>query len=251
MRGFMETMTRPIFYDWMVAAHQGQTAENWKKPEGLKTAPAYIVRNGPGGAARIPSPANDLYPSWYKPKSGTTTSRTIDRVSNKLATDCTPELAKQNATNANTSSFSVDIFVDGNSSRANTTATDDIHNCSDIKPRVASIITPGECKVGESCTITVTVSQGTYQLTDGARPNFPGTIDLYVNGRKVQSKPAVNLTPVSFTYSPTTSGTLQLRATVVDSVLYSGTSTANLLVQSGISGGPGSGTGSGPPEEDD
>lgn len=254
MTGFMETMTRPIFFDWMVAAHEGQPAKNWTQPEGLKTAPAYIMRSGPGGAARVPSPQNDLYPSWYQPKDSGATSRTIDRVSNKIATDCTPELARQNATNANTSSFSVDIFVDGNSGNTNTSATDDVHNCSDIKPRVASIITDANCEVGKPCNISVTVSQGTYALSDPNRTQFPGTIDLYVDGQKVQSKPAVNLTPVTFTYTPTKSGSLSLRADVIDSVLYSGTATQTLSVSAASGGGPGNGNGNGnddPPDLDD
>lgn len=232
MSGFMETMTRPVFFNWMVAAHAGTPAKNWDKPADIKEAPAYIVRSSPGGAARIPSPATDLYPSWYKPKSGASSSQTIDKVSKKLATDCTPELAKENASNSNTASFSVDIFVDATpTSAAATTATDDIHNCSDNKPSAASIIAPEQCTVGEDCDITVTVSEGTYPFNDPNRPDFPGTVELYANGVKVGSQPAANLTPVNFSFKPTADGSTTIEARVIDSVLYSDSTTTIVTVK--------------------
>lgn len=234
MTGFMETMTRPIFYDWMVAAHEGQEAKNWSKPASVKSAAAYVMRNSAGGAARMPSPTSDLYPSWYKARTGTNTTQTIDRVSNKIATDCTPELARQRATNSNTSSFSIDIFVDGNNNNQNTTATDDVHNCSDAKPAVVSIITPAECRVGEICTISVTARQGTHPLNDESRSQFPGTIDLYIGGQKVASRGAINLSPISFTFKPTKRGSLTLQATVIDSVLYSSSKSTTLDVKKAL-----------------
>lgn len=227
MSGFMENMTRPIWYNWMQAAHKGQTPKNWEKPAGVKTEAAYVVRNHVGSSSQEPSPAQDLYPSWYKQKAAGNTSQVIDRVSNKLATDCTPEAAKQTATNAKTSSFSVDIFVDagGNTNRtgaANTTATDDVHNCSDTKPSIAAINLPVTCTINTNCQISVTAAQGTHLLIDPGRPEFNGVIDLYINGQKVGSQPAVSLTPVTFNYIPTAAGSLSVTATVSDSVLYSG-----------------------------
>lgn len=234
MSGFMENMTRPVFYNWMVAAHANVPAKNWDKPAGVKEAPAYVVRSSPGGAARIPSGATDLYPSWYKAKTGTSTSQTMDRVSNKVATDCTPELARINATNSNTSSFSVDIYVDAKTTAgaaaASTAATDDVHNCGDTKPGVFPIIAPEKCTVGQSCEITVTVSQGTQLLDDPNRPEFPGTVELYLNGTKIDSKPATNMTPINFTFTPTTEGSSTIEARVIDSVLYSGSSSTVIAV---------------------
>ncbi len=56
-----------------------------------------------------PSPATDLFPSWYKRSTGNT-RQTIDIVSNKLATDCTPPRARKEATNASANAFSSDRF---------------------------------------------------------------------------------------------------------------------------------------------
>lgn len=225
MSGFMESMTRPIWYNWMKTAHQGIPAKNWDKPEGVKSAPAYVIRNHVGSSSREPSPTADLYPSWYKQKTAQNTSQVIDRVSNKLATDCTPETAKQTASNAKTSSFSIDIFVDagGRSNNAtnvaNTTATDDVHNCSDIKPSVTVMNPTTPCIVNNVCQLTVTVVQGTHALVDPARNVGGGTVDLLINGEKVGSQPAGS--SVTFTYTPTTAGAVSVSANVIDSVLYS------------------------------
>jgi len=226
MTGFMETMTTPILYGWMKAAHQNLPVKNFEKPEGIKTAPAYVVRSHVGSGSREPSPAMDIYPSWYKPKATTNTAQVIDRVSNKLATDCTPEAAKQTVSNANTSSFSVDIFVDGNgrstNAAANTTATDDVHNCSDIKPTVTVMNPTTPCTVNNVCQLTITIVQGTHALADPARAVGGGTVDLIVNGQKVESQGAAPT--VTFNYVPTAPGAISVSANVTDSVLYTGSS---------------------------
>lgn len=231
MSGFMETMTRPIFNNWMKAAHANIPAKNWTKPEGVKTDAAYVVRQHVGSGSREPSPATDLYPSWYKAKAaGGNTSQTIDKISKKIATDCTPEGARENAGNANTSTFSVDTFVDGGTGAqaANTSATDDIHNCSDVKPSIASII--GNCTVGTSCSISVTAAQGTHLLVDPNRPEFQGTLTVSVNGQAIGNGTPTNLSPLTFTYTPTAPGPVTVSATVTDSVLYSGTYEAPITV---------------------
>lgn len=236
MSGFMETMTRPIFNNWMKAAHTGIPAKNWDKPAGVKTEAAYIVRAHVGSSSKEPSPATDLYPSWYKAKAaGGSTSQTIDKVSKKVATDCTPEAARENAGNANTSSFSVDIFVDagrGGAAAANTTATDDIHNCSDLKPSIEAILsTPASCTVGASCSISVTAAQGTHLLVDPNRPEFPGSITLYLNGQQVGSGTPVSFSPVPlYTFTPTAPGAYTFSATVTDSVLYAATYEATITI---------------------
>src|SRR5690606_27581952 len=76
MTGSMEQMTAPIVRGWMQGAHDKlASADNWQKPSGVKSMPAYVVR---GKVSRlgesVPSPSNDLYPSWYSPKSNNTGS---------------------------------------------------------------------------------------------------------------------------------------------------------------------------------
>jgi len=228
MTGAMENMTQPILRGWMQAAHDPIKPVNWTKPSSIKTLPAYIVRSKLSTLGEIvPSPASDIYPAWYKePKQGSS-SQTIDKVSKKIATACTPELAKENAGNASANIFSADIFV--GASGAGGSEEDDVHKCEDAKP-VVSLFAPATCN--GSCTITATVTQGTHPLSSDA---FPGVVELYINGEKVQSQ-NVSASPssVNFTYTPTATGSATVEAKVIDSVLYhaSESATINLSVVS-------------------
>lgn len=250
MRQFMEDMTQPIFNGWMQDAHRGVKAANWVKPSSVKTAPAYVIRNKVSRNSEIiPSPSSDLYPSWYVSQAGNNTSQTIDKVSNKVATSCTPQLARQSQSNANDNKFSVDTFVGGGNRSSTTTATDDIHNCNDTKPSV-SLTAPPTCSSAASCTFTVTVQQGTHALSSD---KFAGTINLLNNGQVVKATPVP--TSASGVYTTTIeyypgAGAGNLSVQYIDSVLYDATSEASAVTftsapstppESGDGGGPGSG----------
>jgi membrane peptidoglycan carboxypeptidase len=233
LRGSMETMTQPIIKGWMNAAHDALPSSvkpsGWTAPPGIKTLPAFRITSKVSRLGEvIPSPNTDLFPSWYQPpKQANSASQTIDKISNKVATSCTPELAKQTNSNGNDSVFSVDIFR-GRTGSSATTATDDIHKCSDAKPNV-TLTAPDTCGgVGDPCEFTVTVTQGTHPLSSSSNP---GTVNLYVNGQKVQSQ-SVSDSPssVTFTYTPTASGSATIEAQVVDSVLYSANSSASVTL---------------------
>lgn len=232
MRTGMENLTGPLTRGFMEAAHDklGAKPVNWAAPTGVKTLPAFVVRKNPStttSGAVVPSPTNDLYPSWYQQKQGSS-SQTIDSVSNKLATSCTPEAAKKTVGGANSNIFSADIFVDaGNASSVS--APDDIHKCDDTKPSV-TLTSPSSCSVGTACTFTVTATQGTHAISS---QQFPGIVNLYVNGQKVQTQ-NVNGSPstVTFSYTPTDAGPATIKAEVVDSVLYSSTNEASISFSS-------------------
>jgi penicillin-binding protein 1A len=221
LTGSMETMTEPIVRGWMQGAHDqlNMAPVTWTKPADVKILPAYVVRNHVGLGSIEPSPSTDLFPSWYQQKAGNA-SQVLDKVSNKLATTCTPDAAKQTAGGANDNIFSADIFV-GGANRSSVTATDDVHNCSDAKPSI-TLTAPPTCDNIGSCTFTVTVSAGAHPLSSGS---FPGTVNLLVNGQKVQSQ-NVSDSPstITFTYTPSTTGAATVQAQIVDSVLYSATS---------------------------
>jgi len=239
MRGNMETMTAPIVRDWMRGAHDAlnEKAVNWTAPAGLKTLPAFVVRNHIGVGSVEPSPANEIFPSWYTPKTASSTSTVIDRVSNKTATDCTPDAAKQTVGGAAANSFSVDQFVNGGSGAANTTASDDVHKCDDAKPSVSMVISsnktgsPTQICDKNGCTITATISKGTHDLTSG---QFPGKVNVSINGTAVKSFDIGSndaTQTFSFQYVPEGSGSAKVVADVTDSVLYSTSSSADLTFQ--------------------
>ncbi len=228
----MENLTEPLTRGWMEYAHKNVPASNWTAPATIKTAPAYVVRNHIHFGDIEPSPTNDLYPPWYVGGSGAnkSTAQTLDKVSNKVATSCTPAAAKEYVGNSNVAFWNIDIFHGGKqnigtsssgSSNSNaTTPTDDVHNCNDSPPTI-SLTVPDTCQT--SCIITATVSQGTHGLSDPRYPQYPGTVVFNLGGRTIYSK-QVNDSPatVSFPYNPTSSGSGRITATITDSVLYSG-----------------------------
>jgi membrane peptidoglycan carboxypeptidase len=233
----MENLTEPLTKGWMQYAHTNLKPENWKQPTTIKTAPAFIVRNHIHFGDVEPSPTNDLFPGWYiGGNGGKNTSATIDRVSGKLATSCTPAAAKQFVSNGNAASWNIDIFKGGKANVGNgssssgsggtSSASDDVHNCSDSPPTV-TLTAPDTCS--NSCTITATVTQGTHLLTDPQYASYPGTVTFTLNGQTLHTAHVSDSpTTVSFTYTPTTSGSGNLTATVTDSVLYSGSDSRNL-----------------------
>lgn len=237
--GGMELLTTPLTRTWIQAALDTVKTKptNWEKPAGIKTAPAYVVRSHVGVGSVEPSSSTDLFPSWYTPKTNSNVSYTIDKVSKKLATNCTPANAKQTIGNANANAFSVDQFVNGGgavSGSYNTSANDDIHHCSDSKPVVS--ITVARSNEGSNtdvcdstgCTITVTVSQGTHPLSS---KEFPGSVVLTIGGKAVKTfTVSGGGSPQTFkyTYTPTKNGSVGITAQVTDGVLYQSSSSTSV-----------------------
>lgn len=221
LTGFMEYMTTPITRTWMQKAHDDLKPEAWQRPSGVKTLPAYVVRNNPGLAAVVPSSGTDLYPSWYQQPKASTGNQRIDIISNKLATECTPDGAIKETSDAQSNTFSVDTFVDKKAS--GTGEQDDVHKCDDVKPSVTFNTNPMDC--GDGCTINVTVAQGTHALSS---EQYKGTVTLSIDGQTVGSKNVDASGVVTFSYSPTYTGTKTITASVVDSVLYQGSDSAQL-----------------------
>ncbi|HZP55532.1 MAG TPA: transglycosylase domain-containing protein [Candidatus Saccharimonadales bacterium] len=231
---FMETMTTPLTKGLITYALDSlhTTPENWNEPPGIQHLPAFVVshkisKNG----EVVPSPSTDIFPSWYKQKSGNNQNVTIDKVSGKIATNCTPDLAKQTqGGNAAPNAFSVDVFYppggSSNPSGQNASGSDDVHNCSDSPPTI-QITAPDSCD--GSCTISATAFAGTHPLNDSNYSQFPGTITISINGNQIcQSTTISDGVPLQCDYTSTISGSGTVTATVTDSVLYQGTSQATV-----------------------
>ena len=225
MRGFMETMTQPIWQGWMRKAHDGKQPFERPRPSGIQTLPAYIVRSNPGLGAVVPSSATDLYPSWYKPiKSSSGAPKAIDIISNKLATDCTPALARKDVTGGDASSFSVDPFA--GTSAVNTNENDDVHKCDDTKPSIQiNALTPSTCTSGSTCTVVVDVFQGTHPLSSATHK---GTINIIIGGQNVGNAQIDASGTVSVNINYSGSGSQSVQAQIIDSVLYDGSDTTTI-----------------------
>jgi membrane peptidoglycan carboxypeptidase len=240
----METLTEPITRGMMEAAQNGKPPSTWTQPSDIKVLPAFVVRNHIHYGDVEPSPSTDLFPSWYQGKTGASTSQTIDKVSGKVATSCTPDLAKQVVGGANDNAFSIDIFVNGglnhNSSSSASNATDDVHNCNDSPPAVSLTVKSTKASGASdtcdpSCTITVTVSQGTHPLSGGSYTSAPASsVTLTLDGQTINTQAIPsdqsNLYSYSFTYTATSSSGGNLQATAADSVLYQGTASDTLTL---------------------
>lgn len=241
----MEQLTEPLTRGVMEAAHEGLKPVNWTAPADIKTGPVFVLRNHIHYGDIEPSPSTDLFPSWYVGGNKTSSSVTIDKVSGKVATSCTPDLAKDVQVNGNANSWNVDIFMGGHPSIGSTTsntngsatqaATDDVHNCNDSPPQV-TITAPATCSAsdngGQGCQVIVVASQGTDPLSGGSYTADPaGTITVSLDGQNIsqQSIPADSGSPYqyAFYYKPSSSGSGTMTATVVDSVLYSNTGNSN------------------------
>lgn len=234
MSGVMETMTRPIVNGWMTKMHDPLKPEERVKPAGIQTLPAYIVRSHVGIGSVEPSPATDLYPSWYKqPGRATGTNQNIDSVSSKLATECTPQRAIKQVTNADSNTFSVDKFVKGGGS-GGTTEKDNIHNCSDAKPTIT--LSNKDFACASSCAVTAVVNGGTHPISSD---QFPGTVNFLVDGQIVNTQNIGSAGSVTFNYTPDFSGTKPLTAQIIDSVLYEGSDSTTITAST--VGGPSSG----------
>lgn len=223
MTGAMENMTQPIVNGWMKAMHDNLQPVERVKPSGLQTLPAYIVRSHVGFSSVEPSPATDLYPSWYKPPTKASKDQKIDQVSGKLATECTPARAVKDGNNANSNTFSVDKFVDGGSG-GTASEKDDVHKCDDAKPTITL------SKSGNS--LVATVKQGTHPLFSD---RFPGTVNFMTDGQ-VANSVTINNGQSIVTYNPDKNfeGSKNYSAEIIDSVLYDGTSNVVAFTGSGI-----------------
>jgi membrane peptidoglycan carboxypeptidase len=253
-----ENITDPIMKAFMQGAIDqlgSVKAQQFTQPSDIKTASAYVNTHRYLGQV-TPSSSTDIFPSWYV---GTTksSSATIDKVSGKLATSCTPSLARLNSYNGNTSSWNVDLFNGGNpsttaSAKNSPQSSDDVHSCSDTSPTITITAVNGSSTNGSNspncptggCTIMVHVEQGTHDLTDSAYPNYPGTINLVVNGQTVQSKQVNDSGDYTISYNPPdgSSGSIQIEAQITDSVLYEGSDTKTLSIAS-TENGHGNGNG--------
>jgi len=269
--GNPENVTDPIMKAFMEGAINSLGSikpNNWVQPSDVKVLAAF--HSSVPFSSESQPPSTDLFPSWYVGGGkSSSTGQTIDKVSGLLATSCTPAAARQTMGGGSKGALNVDIYAGGHtnisgngtpSSAGTSTATDDVHSCSDSPPTATITAVDGQPVNGggalqcsnSSCTIMVHVEQGTHALTDSSYPNYPGTLTLLVNGQSVQSQAVDSSGDYQFSYTPAagTNGSVQITAQVTDSVLYQGSDTQTITIPTTTSfrdqtNGQGSGNGRG------
>jgi membrane peptidoglycan carboxypeptidase len=119
----------------------------------------------------------DWFQSYFKkPKELPSKEFTVDKITKKLATDCTPPAAREVIRAITFKSGSGENDLDYKAEGYDLKNNDDLHNCSDVKAN-ASIKAVSSGAPGQY-SITVNISQGTHSL-QGA--------ELYVDGNLVQN----------------------------------------------------------------
>ena len=226
MTGFMETMTQPIWTNFMQRAHDGIDPIPRPRPASVQTLPAYVVTNHVGVSSIEPSPAQDLFPSWYKKPGGSTSNEKIlrDKVSGKRATECTPPLAIEETTGGTASQFSSDPFYN---LATNSEDKDDVHKCDDVRPSVSiASINNGD----GNYTFQVSVGAGTHPI---ASEKFAGKLTVSINGNVIADGardiggPGV----YQFTYTSSLATNATVTAYVTDSVLYEASDAIDVAFQ--------------------
>ncbi|MEI7631921.1 MAG: transglycosylase domain-containing protein [bacterium] len=216
-RAFMETMTEPIWGNWMRRVHNELKPEERVKPAGVQTLAAYVVRKHVALGSVEPSPSTDLFPSWYQKQTIKAGQKQVfDKVSNKIASDCTPTLAIEERTDAEAAAFSGDPYVSGGGSIQD---KDDVHKCEDIKPSIKKFTVSTTSVIGVY-KLSVEIEQGTFAFTSD---KFKGSLNFKIDGQTIDggSLTIDNAGSFTVTYKSLFNDTKTFTAEISDSVLYS------------------------------
>lgn len=210
MNSTTHLQTGPMFGEFMSKAHldvmtkpqYGYKQNEWfTKPAGIQTI-------------RV-SGRSDMFQSWFKKPKETEKDFVMDKVSRKLATECTPEGAKEvikvmTSIDPVTNKETIGTPPDG----WNIQEGDDVHQCGIVAASNFSVGIAGD----PSRTRTITVG-----FTPG--PNAIQTVEFIVNGQVVSSQQGSG---GSYTteYTFPDVGTYNIQVRVTDQLFYQSTSSS-------------------------
>lgn len=214
MGGFTDSRTGPIFVQFMVNAH----AQVMNKPQyGYKVNQWYTQ---PKGIQKLTvSGRSDLFTSWYKKPKESARDFVMDRISKKLATQCTPEPARE----------TIKIFVMSDPTKPNSevigaapngydiTKPDDIHQCGIEAATNFTISSTGQ-----------PLRTRTLNASFSPSANPVQTVEFIVNGQAVSSQPGSG-NAYSTQYNFPDVGTYTIQVRVTDSLLYQSTSASQTI----------------------
>ncbi len=229
-------VSAPIWNQYMREVTKNDPNDQFDRPSGIKeiTLDANTGKLPADGTKRT---RTDIFPTWYNPvKADGSQKATIDTVSGKLATDCTPAAARKEITGAlitaevppNDPSFnrwnppvqalarSIGYDVGGSLP----TEKETTHDCGDAKPIVNLTVTPNS---GSTFNLTAGITAGRYGTTK---------ITFYRDGNAISTQGTGGGTSISTTDIPP-AGVHNYSAVVEDSALYSGTSNTVTVNASG------------------
>jgi membrane carboxypeptidase/penicillin-binding protein PbpC len=214
----------PIWRSYMNAVLGGTPNAAFDRPAGLKTV-SLDKTTGRAVSAGTKNTTVDLFPSWYTPM-GSVGGRSaqIDKVSGKLATECTPALAKDTVysnavlpeiTKAENPSQYANWLAALQKAGYSTSGgdlpsdSDNVHHCDDAKPTVNISGANG----GGPYNFNVKVSSGTFTANK---------LEVYFDDQIVSTQVIDGSGSYPVSYSPTTTGSHTFKAVVTDAGLYQG-----------------------------
>jgi membrane peptidoglycan carboxypeptidase len=222
----------PIWKSYMNAVLGGQANAGWEKPTGVKTV-SLDKQTGRSVVAGTKDTTVDVFGSWYTPMSGISgKTAQIDKISKKLATECTPELAKETVhSNAvspeitraeNPTQYQLWLTALQKSGYSTSggdlpTESDDVHHCDDEKPKVNILGASG----GGPYDFTVQVNSGTFAANK---------LQVYFDDQIISTQVINGSGSYNVTYTPTEGGSHTFKAVVTDAALYQGDDEQNVTV---------------------
>lgn len=226
----------PIWRDFMNSALAGTPVEQFARPSGIKEV-ALDTNTGKAASPESKATRTDVFASWYKATSqDTSRSATIDKLSKKLATECTPELAKE-------AIFASEMHAEippndpaygrweppvaalaqkmGYSGGGNLpTESDDVHKCSDTKPTVELTVTS---QGGGNYKVKAVVGSGTFTANK---------LDISLDDQIISTQQISGSTTYEFDHTIVSNGAHSFKALVTDAGLYTAVDTETVTVSS-------------------
>lgn len=231
-------VSAPIWHDYMAEATKNDPIEQFKRPSGIKEV-EIDAQTGHTVTGSTKQKRVDIFPSWYK-ATAADSSQTgkIDKVSKKLATDCTPPDAIESVT---ASAMHAEIpptdpaykrWESPVAALANSlgygsggtlpTDKDDAHSCGDARPSVSLNVTPSS---GATFTLSATVAAGKFT---------PTLITYLIDGNEISSQNISSGGTFSITNTPP-AGNHVYSARVMDNGYYSSTSNSQTVTATAAS----------------
>lgn len=225
MSGITSRLTGSIWAPFMKKALEGKPNEPFAEPPGIKKVTLDSL-SGTAPGQGTTQQHSDVFAAWFQPRPSPGPQKAvIDKVSGKLATDCTPALARQEVTGRgiapeipptdpayprwNPPVQALASRLGLGQGGAIPTEKDTVHQCSDVKPAITVSTATDEDKIK----ITAQVTQGTHPVN---------IIDYKVNGQLITSQPIGGSGSYATEYKPPGAGPYTVAAEVRDTALYGG-----------------------------
>jgi 1A family penicillin-binding protein len=233
-------VSAPIWKDFMQNSLKGKPAEPFQRPTGIKEV-TLDANTGKAATEGSKAKRTDVFASWYKPTPATNSrSAKVDKVSGKLATECTPPLAIETA-------YSSEIHAEipssdpaygrweppvqalaaslGFAQGGNLpTESDDVHRCTDDKPKVEL---EADSLGGGSYRLTAEVTSGTHQAN---------RLEVRLDDQIISTQSIAGSTTYRFNHTIKTNGSHFFKATVIDAALYTDEDAVTVTVSDAGSG---------------